>query len=102
MKIYAPVKTANGIYASVVFKNGVGETDDEHLLKWFKSHGYTLEEINVIKENNPIDTTIDFKAMTPLELRDYMIQHGYSAKIGGTRNKEKLLDILRAEEHLDI
>ena len=30
MKIYAPVKDANGVYASVRFVNGVGETDNHH------------------------------------------------------------------------
>lgn len=40
MKIYAPVKTANGVYASVRFVNGVGETNDPALIEWFRSHGY--------------------------------------------------------------
>ena len=35
MKIYAPVKDTNGVYASVRFVNGVGETDDPKLIKWF-------------------------------------------------------------------
>lgn len=43
MKIYAPVKDANGVYASVRFVNGVGETDNPQLIKWFETHGYTIE-----------------------------------------------------------
>lgn len=43
MKIYAPVKDANGVYASVRFVNGVGETDNPRLIKWFEMNGYTVE-----------------------------------------------------------
>ena len=44
MKVHAPNKNYTGVSASVVFCNGVGETDDPHLLEWFKSHGYETEE----------------------------------------------------------
>lgn len=44
MKIFSPVKTYTGMSASVSFCNGVGETDDPHLIKWFKEHGYEVEE----------------------------------------------------------
>ena len=44
MKIYAPVKDTNGIYASVLFKNGVGETDEPYLIEWFKRNGYRVED----------------------------------------------------------
>ncbi|CDF26881.1 putative uncharacterized protein [Dialister sp. CAG:588] len=43
-KIYAPNKQYNGESASVVFVKGVGETEDAHLLEWFKDHGYDVEE----------------------------------------------------------
>ena len=44
MKISSPVKDYTGISASVPFCNGVGETDDPHLIEWFKNHGYEVEE----------------------------------------------------------
>lgn len=44
MKIYSPMKDYTGISASVPFCNGVGETDDPHLIKWFKGHGYRTDE----------------------------------------------------------
>ena len=117
MKIYAPVKDANGIYASVRFVNGVGETDDPHLIEWFRSRGYTLSgnfttttpdeqienhgnevvEVNKIVEDDESEMMgygePDFERMTPNELRQYMIEHGYNVR--NTRNKEKLLEILR-------
>lgn len=44
MKIHAPNKKYMGVSASVAFCNGVGETDDPHLLEWFRGHGYEVEE----------------------------------------------------------
>ncbi|HHV41696.1 MAG TPA: hypothetical protein GXX72_02465 [Clostridiaceae bacterium] len=43
-KVYAPNKQYIGICANVVFRDGVGETSDPHLIEWFKSKGYTVEE----------------------------------------------------------
>ena len=43
-RILSPDKRYNGISASVHFCNGVGETEDGHLIKWFKEHGYEVEE----------------------------------------------------------
>lgn len=100
MKVYAPVKTANGTWASVRFVNGVGETDNPRLIEWFKNHGYRIEE-TVEKREDFIETALeqcdepDFEAMTPNQLREWMREHGYGSKIKNTRNKEKLLEILR-------
>lgn len=44
MKIFSPVKDYTGVSASVPFCNGAGETDDPHLIEWFKDHGYIAEE----------------------------------------------------------
>lgn len=43
-KIIAPNKSYTGVSASVAFANGKGETDNGHLIKWFKEHGYTVED----------------------------------------------------------
>jgi hypothetical protein len=53
MKVYAPNKQYTGTSASVPFCNGVGETDDPHLLKWFHSHGYEVEALPVEPEVDP-------------------------------------------------
>lgn len=45
MKVYAPNKQYTGTSASVPFCNGVGETDNPHLLEWFRSHGYEVENL---------------------------------------------------------
>lgn len=113
MKIYAPVKDANGVYASVRFVNGVGETDNPHLIEWFRSHGYkipiedtptvTYESIEkpLEKCEDSIEKVLemcdepDFDAMTPLELREWAKANGFGGLIKNTRNKEKLLEIIR-------
>lgn len=43
-KVIAPNKHYTGISANVVFRDGVGETSDPHLISWFKAKGYTVEE----------------------------------------------------------
>ena len=114
MKIYAPVKDANGVWASVRFVNGVGETDNPRLIHWFETHGYTVENgddvPNLVIEppNDQIEVENDedemmgyaektpkFEDMTPLELRDWAKANGFGNKIKNIRNKEKLIEILR-------
>lgn len=50
MKVYAPNRDYTGVSASVVFCNGVGETNDFRLLEWFRSHGYAVEELEALPE----------------------------------------------------
>ena len=115
MKIYAPVKDANGVWASVRFVNGVGETDNPRLIEWFKSHGYKvpIEETTPVNlviepqndeiavENDEVEMmgynerTPDFDKMTPNELRDWAKANGLGGVIKNTRNKEKLLELIR-------
>lgn len=100
MKIYAPVKDANGVWCSVRFVNGVGETNNTHLIDWFKSHGYNVEQPKVILEEKPtldevVDSIVDFDNMTPNELREWMKANGYGSRIKNIRDKEKLLNIIR-------
>lgn len=43
VKIIAPNKQYTGISAGVSFVHGEGETDNPHLIEWFKSKGYEVE-----------------------------------------------------------
>ena len=43
-KIIAPNKEYTGVSASIPFCKGEAHTDDPHLIKWFKAHGYKVEE----------------------------------------------------------
>jgi hypothetical protein len=101
MKIYAPVKDATGVWCSVYFKNGVGETKNPHLIEWFRNHGYRIEDekVEVVKEE-PITEVVeatepDFDSMTPIELREWMKANGFGSKIKNIRNKEKLIEIIK-------
>lgn len=42
-KVLSPNEQYTGLSASVMFINGIGKTDDEHLLEWFEEKGYTVE-----------------------------------------------------------
>lgn len=114
MKIYAPVKDANGVWASVRFVNGVGETDNPRLIEWFRTHGYkvpiedteTYDEVPVTSIENcdePEEVEMmgynerkpNFEDMTPNELRDWAKANGLGGVIKNTRNKEKLLELIR-------
>jgi DNA-binding transcriptional MerR regulator len=52
-KIICPNKQYTGISASVAFANGIGETERPELIKWFKEHGYEVEEIKEVKTVEP-------------------------------------------------
>ena len=102
MKIYAPVKDFNGLRNNVRFVNGVGETNDLNAIAWFKSHGYSVEDVNLIIEPKNDEVKVvtdkvepDFDAMTPNELREWGRANGFAGKIKNTRDKEKLLKIIR-------
>lgn len=47
--IKTKIPNFTGYRASVFFKHGVGSTNDEHLIDWFRTHGYTIETENEVK-----------------------------------------------------
>ena len=103
MKIYAPVPDFNGLRANVMFVNGVGETNDPYMIRWFEMHGYKVDKTTAsyadtweagggeaVEETEP-----DFESMTPNDLRDWAKANGLGNQIKNIRNKEKLLEIIR-------
>ena len=42
--IKAPNQEYTGLSAGVTFINGVGNTDNMHLIEWFKENGYEVVE----------------------------------------------------------
>lgn len=70
MKIFSPVKTYTGMSASVPFCNGIGETDKPHLIKWFKEHGYEVEDTEAVTVDaacaeDPVETEAENQDGTP-------------------------------------
>lgn len=97
MKIYAPVKDATGVWCSVYFKNGVGETKNPHLIEWFRTHGYKIEG-EVEKESTDVVTESTepiFETMSVEELRAWMKANGLGSKVKNIKNKEKLIEIIK-------
>lgn len=58
MKIYSPNKEYTGVSASVPFCNGMGETEDPHLIKWFKDHGYKVDEESNAEQKEEVTVEI--------------------------------------------
>lgn len=71
-KIIAPNKSYTGVSASVAFCNGVGETEDKHLIGWFKEHKYQI--IEDAKDPDQQEKTLD--EMTVEELVAYAEEKG--------------------------
>ncbi len=99
MKIYAPVENASGVWASVRFVNGVGETDNPRLLQWFQAHGYRLDTSDSRVVNQPVEdykqrVGVNVDLMTDTELREWMISAGLGKQVKSTRDRNKLLKIL--------
>jgi len=110
MKVYAPVKDFNGWRNNVRFVNGVGETNDPRMIEWFRTHGYkvpleqSVDNLIIPSTNEQIESKNDkvivtsepnFDEMTPNELREWAKENGFGSQIKNTRNKDKLLEIIR-------
>lgn len=87
----AVVKTRDprftGYRAGVMIRNGVGRTDDKHLIEWFKKRGYIVET----DENEPKPKKPD--EMSSAELKALLKENGVS--VGNTKDKDKLLEKLK-------
>ena len=92
-KIYAPNKDYTGISAGVHFSQGVGECTDPYLLGWFKSKGYTVEEIEKLDNSGDLD----LENMTIKQLKAYAEEK--KINLGKATSKEGILKkILEAEK----
>ena len=56
-KILAPNREYCGVSAGVTFADGIGETENEHLLKWFEDKGYYIERPDKETETEPGEET---------------------------------------------
>lgn len=83
--IKTQVKDFNGYRANVMFRNGVGRTDDTRLIEWFKTHGYIVDEYEPEKKN--------IEDMNSRELRNVCKEKGIA--VGNTKDRDKLLEKLK-------
>ena len=119
MKIFTKVPDFTGIRASVMFVNGQGDTDDPHLIEWFKQNGYVVADGQTTVDNNSLGAAIDseeaerlgdaklqnlkdnptvefphFPSMSADEIRAWAKENGLGIKIKNYRDKDKLIAIL--------
>lgn len=85
-KVTAPNKEYTGLSAGVSFVNGVGETDNPHLLEWFQERGYQVEE-----SKQPEATPI--KKMKVEELKEHAAKNGID--LGEASKKEEILAVIK-------
>ena len=116
MIVKTPVPDWSGYVRGVYFSRGVAECDDKVALEWFKTHGYEVEDSNVVEDEvvvAPTEEEIapkktrkseDLILITPTnyheprpnlhkfsveELREFMMQSGVSP--GRTMSRSRLL-----------
>lgn len=103
-KIHAPNKNYNGLSASVMFVNGIGECTDPHLISWFKEKGYRVE-YDAAELNLPIpdllgEGDLNFEKMTVKELKEYAETN--EIELGEATKKADILEkILEWEEEAE-
>ena len=119
MLIFSKVPDFTGIRASVMFVNGQGNTDDPHLIEWFKNHGYVVGDGTPTEAEDTLGIGIDsseaydvvdaklkklkddksiefphFPSMTSDEIRAWAKKNGLGLKIKNYHDKDKLIAIL--------
>lgn len=101
--IKTKIPNFNGYRASVLFKNGIGSTNDTRLIEWFRTHGYTVEtEVNLVipesndevkNENDEIKSEPNLDKMSANELKNYAKARGVF--VGNTKDRDKLIAKLK-------
>ena len=119
MKIFTKVPDFTGIRASVMFVNGQGDTDDPHLIDWFRKNGYVVADGTPTNVKETLGAGVDsdeaeklgdaklaklkndknvefphFPSMTVDEIRAWAKDNGLGIKIKNYRDKDKLIAIL--------
>lgn len=92
MAIIRTLVPFSGVRASVIFQDGVGETRDPWLIKWFKDHGYTVEE--EAGQPKAPEGDLDLDAMTVAQLKAHAATHGI--ELGKARNKAGIVSAIQA------
>lgn len=98
-KIYSPNKEYTGISAGVSFVKGVGETDDNWRLQWFKNKGYKIGvEEGKEQEEDSNEEEIEEKELNDLtvkELREMAKDRGLEGY--SDLKKDTLIELLKGE-----
>lgn len=91
-KVYAPNTEYTGVSAGVYFVNGVGETEDERALLYFRDAGYRIEG-----EDGPAEEAAasepSLEDMSATALRDLARERGIKGY--STMSKDELIEALK-------
>lgn len=100
-KILTPNESYTGISASVAFSNGVGETEDKHLIEWFREKGYTVVEEESSNELDNLMRTVEknIEEMSIDELMAYAQEKGID--IGKSTSQEGILKKIQDAEKVE-
>jgi|GEM_PF-414768 len=110
-KVIAPNQQYSGLSAGVMFVNGIGETDNEHLLQWFEEKGYTVvyPEVENVSENmnQQSDTPDDpnqqqpdtqIEKMSVAQLKEYAAAN--EIDLGEAAKKEEILAAIQNAQQI--
>lgn len=86
-KITTPVKGFTGKVVGVTFADGVGETEDEAAVSYFRRHGYGVEVAS-----KPADKPIE--KWTKAELLEHAKAHGID--LGDAKKNDEIVAIIKA------
>ena len=97
-KILAPNTKFNGKRAGIAFVDGVGESDDSGVIRYFSKHGYKVDGQS--KDGGKRATSVKDEATDPLagltveQLREHAAVNGID--LGDARTKAELRDAIKA------
>ena len=94
-KIYSPNKEYTGTSASVTFIKGVGETEDDHLIDWFKSKGYEIENV----KGDIVPDTLDIQDTGNTETENIDTEK-YTEEFLKSQNRDDLIEIAKKLEYI--
>lgn len=85
-KVHTPTKDVTAEIAGVAFTRGVGETDDEAALNYFRRHGYTIDAGEAPGDATPEG---DPKSWT----KEQLVKHAERAgiELGDAKTKPQIL-----------
>lgn len=90
-KIIAKNKQYTGVSATVQFVKGVGETDKDYLIKWFKDNGYEVIDGDIeVDENAKMKKELNKNNVE--ELKQLCIDAGID--VSGLSKKSEFIEAL--------
>ncbi len=98
--IKSPNQKYNGVSASVAFVEGVGETDSDYLVAWFKAKGYKVEaDTEVVdKGEKPVEKTLSKMTTAELEAKAEELSIDLADCKNNAERAAKIADALELEE----